>query len=229
MIPLFNNKKFILYRKLLLPKLIIGLLLPLGSFTNNVLTTNCDQKFTFFFKMQYDDTFWIGEDLYGECGQSNLIQIFLSGEKVQAKKMELAQFEKWDWIEQAKKVMRIESPFTFIPNSSQTIENDNIGIKLRKPKYNPDLLNKFSDEFVGSCAKQWNQKMGIKGIDLPQSWSWDLDLVYYHPDGLYFNYQIDKVYVFPESNFLLVMTKYDKRCAGGDTMNGFMLLKFKEI
>lgn len=200
-----------------------------GSWTVRHLTTNCEQKLTFFFKLHYDNTFWIGEDLYGECGQSNLIQIFLTGEKASVKKTELAQFEKWDWIEQAKKAIRTESPYSLSPNSNQVIDNELYGIKLRAPKYNSRLLNRFSDEFAENCASQWNQKMKEEGIDIPQTWDMDLSLAYYHPQGLYFNYQIEKVFIFPESNYLLLMTKNTLRCAGGDTMNGFLIFKFKVV
>lgn len=200
-----------------------------GSWTTHSFTTNCEQKLTFFFKLHYDNTFWIGEDLYGECGQSNLIQIFLTGEKAITKKTELAQFEKWDWIEQAKKAISTETPYSLLPNANQVIDNELYGIKLRVPKYNNRLFNKFSDEFSENCAFQWNQQMKEEGIDIPQTWDMDLDLAYYHPNGLYFNYQIEKVFIFPESNYLLMMTKNSLRCAGGDTMNGFLIFKFKAV
>ena len=201
------------------------LLVMMGAWTN--VTTNCEQKFTFFFKQHYDNTFWIGEDLYGECGQSNLIQIFLVGEKATVKKTELAVFEKWDWIEQAKKAIRIESPYMLSPNTNQVIDNELYGVKLRAPKYNSRLLNKFSDEFSENCAYHWNQQMKEGGIDIPQTWDMELDLIHFHPHGLYFNYQIEKVFIFPESNYLLVMTKNNIRCISGDTTNGFLIFKFQ--
>jgi hypothetical protein len=209
--------------------LIFPLLIFTGAWTGHSITTNCEQKLTFFFKLHYDNTFWIGEDLYGECGQSNLIQVFLNREKAIVKKTELAQFEKWDWVEQAKKAIRVETPYVLSPNSNQVIDNESYGIKLRAPKYNGRLLNKFSNEFAENCAYQWNQAMQEEGINTPDSWDMELDLVYFHPNGLYFNYQMEKVFIFPESNFLLVMTKNEIRCASGDTMNGFLIFKFKTV
>jgi hypothetical protein len=210
---------------------VILTLIPLcfGAWRVVKITTNCEQKLTFFLKLHYNNDFWIGEDLYGECGQSNLIQVFLAGEKVIVKKTELAQFEKWDWIEQAKKAIRTETPYLLLPNSNQVIDNEAIGVKLRAPKYNNRLFNKFSDEFSENCATQWNQQMKEEGVDTPQTWDLDLDLAYYHPNGLYFNYQIEKVFIFPESNYLLLMTKNNLRCASGDTMNGFLIFKFKVV
>lgn len=204
-----------------------SLTLLLTSSVQYVPTTNCDQKFTFFFKMQHDDVFWIGEDLFGECGQSNLIQVFLRGEKPSAKKIELAQFERWEWIEHAKKAMKTEVCYPLQLNSKQEINDEVLGIKLRAPKVNNRAMNQFTEEFAENCARQWNQKMGEDGIDAPVAdWDMELELAYYHADGLYCNYQIEKAFVFPESSYLLVMTKQAQRCAGGDTMNGFLIFKF---
>jgi len=211
-----------------LPKLKLGSIL-LTLCLLNVRTTNCEQKFTFFFKVQYDNTFWIGEDLYGECGQSNLIQIFLREGKPIVKKMELAHFERWEWTEQVKKAMRIEKPYIFMPNSNKIIDDANTGIKIKPPRQNDRLYNQFIENFAKNCARQWNSAMQESGIDVPQTWNMDLDLVYYYPEGLYFNYDIEKVFVFPESSLLLVMTKNKERCAGGDTMNGFLIFKFKNV
>jgi hypothetical protein len=190
-------------------------------------TTNCDQKFTLFFKLAYEDIFWIGEDLYGECGQSSLLQVFVAGEKTLVKKMELAEFERWDWIDQARKAMRTEKPILILPNADNKVEYEALGIKLRNPKENYFLKKQFDREFAENCAYQWNQKMQKTGIDEPQTWDLDLDLVYYYANGLYFNYQIEKVYVFPESNLLCVMTYNENRCAGSDTMHGFLIFRFK--
>ncbi len=206
-----------------------GVLIMFSSFVGDARTTNCDQKFTFFFKLQYDNTFWIGEDLFGECGESNLIQIFLENEKLMVKKMPLAEFERWEWIEPIRKAMRTEIFYALEVGSKQVIDDDSRGIKLSKPKENKRLMSQFTKEFAENCAKQWNQQMQADGIDEPQTLGMDLDLVYYHPDGLYFSYQMEKVFVFPESGHLLIMTKQAKRCAGGDTMDGFMIFKFKTL
>ncbi len=233
-IPVLSNKNRVVA---CLSVVLLNLALLLSSFlpysgtsfsaTYRPVTTNCDQKFTLFFKLAYEDIFWIGEDLYGECGQSNLIQVFLGGEKTLVKKMELAVFESWGWVEQAKKVMRTEKPILLLPSSNRKIEYAELGIRLRDPKGNEGLKKQFEKEFAENCAHQWNQKMQKSGIDEPQTWDLDLDLVYYHADGLYFNYQIEKVFVFPESNLLLVMTHHEHRCAGSDTMHGFLIYKFK--
>jgi hypothetical protein len=208
---------------------LVGILMMFSSFARDTRTTNCDQKFTFFFKLQYDNVFWIGEDLFGECGESNLIQIFLGNEKPLVKKMPLSQFERWEWVEPIRKAMRTEIAYTLEVGSKQVIDDESRGIKLRTPKTNNRLMNQFMEEFAENCAKQWNQKMKADGIDEPQAWDMELDLVYYHPDGLYFNYQMEKVFVFPESNHLLIITKQAQRCAGGDTMDGFMIFKFKTL
>ncbi|TAH22542.1 MAG: hypothetical protein EAZ08_01335 [Cytophagales bacterium] len=207
-----------------------SLTLLLTSSVQYVPTTNCDQKFTFFFKLQYDDVFWIGEDLFGECGQSNLIQVFLRGDKPSGKKIELDQFERWEWIDHAKKAMKTEVCYPLKLDSKQEIDDEVLGIKLRSPKHNNRAMNQFEEEFAENCARQWNQKMKTDGIDEPiVDWDTELELAYYHADGLYFNYQIEKAFVFPESSYLLIMTKQAQRCAGGDTMDGFMIFKFKSL
>jgi len=206
---------------------ILALLMTSAS---NPMTTNCEQKFIFFFKLQNDDTFWIGEDLFGECGQSNLIQVFLKGDKPLAKETELAQFERWEWIEHAKKAMKTEVCYPLKVDSKQEIDDEVLGIKLRSPKNNNRAMNHFNEEFAENCARQWNQKMKTDGIDEPiVAWDMELELAYYHADGLYFNYQIEKAFVFPESSYLVIMTKQAQRCAGGDTMDGFMIFKFKTL
>lgn len=201
----------------LLPKkypkvLLIGMLIGFTSFVGSTPTTNCEQKFTFFFKLQYDDVFWIGEDLFGECGESNLIQVFFGEGKSSLKKMPLSQFERWEWIESVKKAMRTEVFHTQEMDKEQVIDNEDMGIKLRTPKENNRLENDFTEKFAKNCARQWNERMKIDGIVEPIAWDMELDLVYYHPDGLYFNYKIEKVFIFPESDHLLIMTKQPMRC-----------------
>lgn len=231
MLPLFTILIYrldLVFQFFTLPKLKLGGLL-LTLCLLQARTTNCEQKFTFFFKVQYDHTFWIGEDLYGECGQSNLIQVFLKEGKPLIKKIELAHFENWEWIEPVKKAIRVEKPYVFVPNGSKIIEDASTGLKIKPPKPNNRLYNLFAENFAENCARQWNNSMKEDGIDTPQTWDIDLDLVYYYPDGLYFNYDIEKVFMFPESSLLLVMTKNKEKCAGGDTMDGFLIFKFKNI
>ncbi len=63
--------------------------------TSRIFTTNCHQTFHFFFLSQGSPTFWIGEDLSGECNYSRLLQIGIKNSTVSVSKSELKEYNNW--------------------------------------------------------------------------------------------------------------------------------------
>ncbi|OQA00291.1 MAG: hypothetical protein BWY71_00770 [Planctomycetes bacterium ADurb.Bin412] len=54
-------------------------------------------------------------------------------------------------------------------------------------------------------------------------------LVYFYPAGLYVNYEIDRVYYFPKSRYLLIFTRQPQKAVGLDTMHGFLLFRLEPL
>ena len=190
-----------------------------------VVSTQCDQKFTFFFKSQFaSEALWIGEELYGACGQTDLLQVFVDDQHATLKKTEIDAFQHWQWIENLKKIVKLE-PHT--PLNIQTQTAQCCGIKLKAPKYNEKLLNLYEESYAHLQAADWNAALKTQGIDLPQTAELQLELLYAYPNGLYFNYELDQVYLFSQSKILLIFIRQNKRCQLQNTMHGFLVCKYK--
>lgn len=206
------------------------LLLAVGlSVSATPKTTFCEQELLFFFKTRYDEnTLWIGENRYGECSSSNLWQVFVPNDSaVVAKKTTMKRFNDWMWAEKLQMTMDEEKPLQLTDEDEKGCGFKDLGIRVNNPKFNKNLDDLFTRDFTHDCALQWTQATGQDGIDLPELKGLDGKLLYYHPMGLYFNYQVTKAYLFPVSKLLLVFTRNPRRCTGGDTMHGFLIFRTK--
>ncbi len=212
-------------------KLLACVLLLLGFFLRtspDKRTGGCNQEFKFFFKSKHDDAFWIGENLYGDCGESHLIQIFSSSQGNQfyeTKLTELKEFDSWHWVEQANQVLKTEE-YIAVKSYNGSVNFPVTNISLSPPVANSFLLTQKQTSFPYDCAKHWNKNMGKQGIDLPICKGIKPELVYFYKEGLYFNYTIEQAYLFTQSKYILLFTKSQHTCNGESTMHGFMLLKF---
>ncbi|MEN7547316.1 hypothetical protein AAG747_05315 [Rapidithrix thailandica] len=189
---------------------------------------NCEQTFNFFLKAQFNDLFWIGESRGGECKSSKLIQILVKeNQEVDVIDLMLQDYNNWYWVESAEGYLRRET-VVHLESKGKNFVDKGTRMKVYKPKYNTRLWNIFHQEFPNHCGEAWNNAMGNDGIDLPRIGKGkDLELVYYHPQGMYFNYEIQETYYFPDSKYLVVITGQEQKCANFDTMHGFLILKVK--
>ncbi|MCU0451732.1 MAG: hypothetical protein MUC97_18110 [Bernardetiaceae bacterium] len=190
-------------------------------------STNCEQAYRLLFKARHEPTFWIGEDLYGECGQSNLVQISLEPAAA-ATRLPLAKFAEWGWAEGLKANFATE-PAEELPSQGAEARHHHMALALQAPPENAKLDLLFKQEFGEYCAPQFNKILGRAAIDLPRFEGARADLLYHSPGGLYFNYRLGKAYLFPDSRLLLVFTKNPLRCQGGDTAHGFLIFRLQYI
>ena len=193
------------------------------NITSKVISTNCHQTFHFFFLSQRMPTFWIGEDLSGECQFSKLLNISIDDSLVSFSQTELKEYKKWGNIPSLSSLFKIydEKPLTVIDN---VWENKDLKIEL--PEFDSLLAEEFKEHIRqgGSNASSWLKLKGDKGIRLPKIEGIQTKLLFSYNQGLYINYKISEVHYFPNA-FLLVFTNQPQKAVGLDTMHGFLMFK----
>ena len=193
--------------------------------TSKVLTTNCHQTFHFFFLSQGSPTFWIGEDLSGECQISRLLNISVNDTSGSVSQSELNEYNNWNFVEELNTVFR--------KYEEQSLElKGNIwqfkDLKISKPPYESLLAEEFNEHIGqgGSNAYSWLKIKGKDGIILPKIDGIKTELLFSYKSGLYINYEISEVHYFPNA-YLLVFTNQPRKAVGLDTMHGFFIFKIK--
>lgn len=193
-----------------------------------VVSNRCEQSYRLLFKEADRSAFWIAENIYGECSQSNLIQVEVESSGVISRKTTLNEFDKWTPLEQSlKQAINHEIPLEVLPVNG-TLSIETLGVRLRTPERNRILENMYLKQFNSECASRWNAGMANAGINLPVvTGNGTCRLLYASPDGLYFNYQIDKAYYFAESRLIIIFTKNNSFQCNSEiaTMHGFMILR----
>lgn len=195
----------------------------------NILeNSGCVQQYNFFLKAQFNDLFWIGESISGDCRSSKLIQILLEeGKEPQIISLMLKDYNRWQWIESAEDYLRRETSVELEKRGNTFVEKGS-NLKVKPAPYNNSLLQFYQEKYNGVCAEEWNEIVKSQGIKEPEISGWKSELKYAHPKGLYFNYEISNVIFFPDTQYLLVFTQHSMRCVGDNTQHGFMLLKLTE-
>ena len=188
-----------------------------------VYTTNCHQTFHFFFLSQGSPTFWIGEDLSGECEGSKLINISIKDSIVSYSESELKEYKDWGCIPELSSIFRKyeEQPLELKGNIWE-----NESLEISPPDYDSVLAEEFNEHILhgGSSAYSWFNLKGNNGIILPKIERRNTRLLFSYKPGLYINYQISEVHYFPD-NYLIVFTKQPLKADGLDTMDGFLIFK----
>ena len=169
-------------------------------------TSICDQTLKLVALVnQETPTFYIFEELSGECLQLRLHKITLSKESY-TNDFDVHYITKLndEGVENLQK--GIAQPILQLSNESpQNIEFedgawkiDNLNWSMMNPDINDDLLDKAIklSPLVGSI---WFEQYGMDGIMLPEFRNIETELVYFHPRGLYVNYDITDVYYFPKN------------------------------
>ena len=190
---------------------------------SKVFTTNCHQTFHFFFLSQESPTFWIGEDLSGECNYSRLINISTNDSIISFSQSELKEYNNWGVIPELNSLIRIydEQPLEL---------NDNVwenkDLKIEPPDYDSLLAGEFIEHLCegGSNAYSWFKVKGKDGIKLPEIEGINTKFLFSYRTGLYINYEISEVHYFPNS-YILVFTHQPIKAVGLDTMHGFFIFK----
>ena len=194
--------------------------------TLNVLTTNCHQTFHFFFLSQGSPTFWIGEDLSGECKYSRLLNISIKNDSsVSVSKSELKEYKNWGSIPKLSSLFR-----KFEEQSLEVKDNiwQNKDLKIYPPVYDSLLAEEFNEHIRegGSNAFSWIKLEGKDGVMLPDIEGIKTELLFSYKTGLYINYEISEVHYFPNA-YLLVFTYQPIKAVGLDTMHGFFIFKIR--
>ena len=193
--------------------------------SSEILTTNCHQTFHFFFLAKGSPTFWIGEDLSGECHFSRLLHIGIQDSIAAISQSELRKYKNWGNIPELKSLFNIydEKPLQL---NGEIWENEEL--KIEPPAYDSLLAEEFNNHIRkgGSNAITWNAEKGNEGIELPKIEGVHADLLFSFKPSLYFNYDIQEVHYFPGS-YLLVFTHQPVKAVGQDTMHGFLIFKIK--
>ncbi len=190
-----------------------------------VLSTNCHQTFHFFFLSEGSPTFWIGEDLSGECRTSRLLNISVNDSSVSVSQSDLSNYQNWGTIPKLSSLFRRyeEQSLEFKDNIWQTKD-----LKISPPVYDSLLAEEFNEHIYqgGSNAYSWIKIKGKDGVILPQIEGLKAELLFSYQTGLYINYEISDVHYF-QNAFLLVFTNQPKKAIGLDTMHGFFIFKIQ--
>jgi hypothetical protein len=194
-------------------------------------TTNCVQSFNFLFatadyvmRTHHGPIFWIVEDVGGECWYSLLIQIVVKDTIATAFYTRFRDYGSWTWLEKNSKYILYE-PAKELENKNDVWSAPDMSWFIKIPSIDSAQLKWLQEKCPEFDGRWWNCKYGIDGISLPSFEGIDVKLVYYYPDGVYFDYKISKAYYFVRSGYILLFTKQPRLADGFDTRHGFLLLK----
>ncbi len=194
-------------------------------------TTNCEQTFTFFgitwgIMEQRDVTFWIGEDVSGECYGSYLIQVALEDTSSHLIMTYNSSYSDWDWLKEGLKKLGMPKYTELKFNNEKGIWSDSmINVKISVPEPDSEMAELLKDARRRGIEDIWTQKYGVEGIILPEFKGIKTKLVYYYPKGFYIDYQISAVYFDPFFKHLIIFTHQPRLAVGFDTMHGFLIFK----
>ena len=192
--------------------------------------TNCEQSFTFFAftraaspSLEYG-TFWIGEDVGGECLGSYLIQISISNQRVSSYVSMLMGYAEWGWLREGiKHLQRV--PFEELVEKGRVWQCATGSFSVEAPLPDSVLSSLLLEAFRKGNERAWTRDHGLEGTSPPVFDGIKAQLIHYHEKGLYVGYQISKAYYFPGSKYLLIFTHQPMLVSGLDTMHGFLIFK----
>jgi hypothetical protein len=198
---------------------IIGLFPSSNEGSTKYYSTYCEQTFKFFFLTKGYKTFWIGENLSGECQTSTLLNISIFDSNATLAKTSMKNYNSWNEIK-------------ILSDAFDTYEApiaNNLGV--RDPLFDSTLANSLSFYLLegGNNAIKWNAINGKSGIVLPTVENFEFDLLFYYDAGLYINYKISDVQYFPDADLAIIFTEQPVRAVGMDTMHGFLIFNAKPI
>ncbi len=195
------------------------------------LSTSCEQEFTLLgFILGEPSTFWILEDVGGECNYSRLIQISLSKDrKINEGASFFAQYK------QTKKFQESISELNHVNVDTLISKNGRLTVPskswlLSPPPLNDSLYGEYSyNANANFTPAQWNTEKAVKGIMQPNFENCTSQLLYIYPNGLYVNYDFDKGYYLRDRGLIIIFTKNQHRGSGLDSMYGFLIYQVKDV
>ncbi len=185
--------------------------------------TNCVQKFGILGIVQNREgnhVVWIAEEIFGECMWTRIIKIELLDDSV--KVVVDNSYRSWKSIREDMG-QPIEGAFTEFTKENSTWKFNNKLYHVTIAESDTGLYNEYKRKV--NDPQGWNGQYRTD-VTLPEFSSEKVRLIYYYPRGLYLNYSVDQIY-FLQENFLLVFTKQPLLAPGGDTIHGFLLLKWR--
>lgn len=198
---------------------IIGLFPSSNEGSSKYFSTYCEQTFKLFFLTKGYKTFWIGENLSGECQTSTLLNISILDSTATLTKTSMKNYNSWN------EILILSDAFD---TYEAPIANN---LSVSEPLFDSSLAKSFSSYLLegGNNAIKWNAINGENGIVLPIVENFEFDLLFYYDAGLYINYKISDVQYFPDADLVIVFTEQPVRAIGMDTMHGFLIFKAKPI
>jgi len=198
-------------------------------------TTNCKQLFTFLaltesFAPSWTSgtnlSFWIGEDVGGECYWSHLIQIAISDGKAFSRDISVTPYPDWDSFRNGLRHFQRELPEELVEESG-VWHCSTASFTVKPPPPDSVLLSLLRKAVHKGNERWWNQNHGLEGILQPIFEGIKIELIHYYEAGLYVGYQLSKVYYFSDSKYILIFTHQPMLASGLDTMHGFLLFKIR--
>jgi hypothetical protein len=194
-------------------------------------STCCEQKFELLgLDTAKTRILYITEILSGECYFVNLWRLEINENEI------LDQVKRYDVGETLEKTQEqikqsisneikptVEKPIEFKYQES-VWRNPLNDWQIRKTVTPPELMNRMHrSEFINGYM--WNKENEERGIVNPEFIGINVMLQFYHPAGLYLDYEIDRIYYFVKSQYIVLFTRQERKGAGWDTMHGFLLFK----
>ncbi len=203
----------------------IFIILILMIFTSGAFaTTNCQQTFTLLGRTKGSTpTFFIVQDLSGECQSSKLLELALLPGGIKKIEIEFNEYNSSKWFQDRFSLFRAE-PFIQLERTEDVWKHPYSRWKIKNPESDQKLKTKLDKESVIE-AVAWNRKNEKKGIQIPVFDGVKTEFIYFLPSGLYVDYEIDKVFFFEKTGFIFVFTTQKLKSPGLDTMHGFLVFK----
>jgi hypothetical protein len=205
----------------LLTRLLLAFSFSLASFPP---APPCERRYDLLLFEASGQYCWIGETSYGDCLEGRVLHIGLEqGHGQLASTQGPMPAGDFGWAEAAGRGVPQAHAVALDPG--QDFHYPLSGLRVKAPPYNTKRYNEFLAQSHASCAREWNLQRGLSGLDEPRMPGLQPQLLYAHPDGLYFNYQIERAYYLPDLRCLVLFTTQALRCQHGASMPGFLLYR----
>ncbi len=211
--------------------IMIGALCAVAQLSLNA-TSYCDQKFRFVgVTTDYTregKTFWIIEDMGGECGNSTLWQITDADGEIIVLSSEL-KYEKYGGFLLGFNDFKKYDVFE-LKNDGDKWKYGSMAwsLRIKKLPISSSEIKKFY--IPGSRYVQEMKGLNYRSFDLPQIEGLDMEPIYCGIHGLYRNFTISRIYYIRpmfDLGYLLIFTRFKSRISSMDTAHGFILFRIK--
>jgi hypothetical protein len=201
-----------------------AIIFSVSTFSTAFAASFCNQTFTFLGKTYR--TFWLTEELGGDCEHSLLIQLAVNDPNVTLIKTNFKNYVDCSKFKETMAYFDVETPVE-LTNKNDIWKPDKGSWFIKAPDHNDGLMKKFGDHVHegGSDGRSWHDKYKQKGFLPPQAHNTKTKILYYYRPGLYINYTISKAYYYPRSGHILIFTNQKALAVGMDTMHGFILME----